>query len=63
MALTDALEKVTDSTPDPVQAKILRAVLDARQRDPDAVKATEDNPSLSILFDRWRAERQPPPKT
>jgi integrase len=63
LALTAALEKVTDRKPDPVQAKILRAVLDARQSDPDALKATEENPPLSILFDRWRAERQPPPKT
>jgi integrase len=63
LALTDELETVTDRRPDPVQAKILRAVLDARQSDPDGIKATEDNPPLSILFDRWRAERQPPLKT
>jgi integrase len=63
LALTDALETVTDRRADPVQAKILRAVLDARQSDPDALNVTEDNPPLSILFDRWRAERQPPPKT
>jgi hypothetical protein len=50
LALTDALEKVTDEKPDPVQAKILRAILAARQSDPDALKATEDNPPLSILF-------------
>jgi integrase len=67
LALTDALETATEGTrtrrPDPVQAKILRAVLDARQSDPDGLKATEDNPPLSVLFNRWRAERQPPAKT
>jgi integrase len=67
LALTDALEVATEGDarrrPDPVQAKILRSVLDARQSDPDALNVTEDNPPLSILFDRWRAERQPPPKT
>ena len=67
LALTDALEVATEGTakrrPDPVQARILRAVLDARQSDPDGIEATEENPPLSILFDRWRAERQPPPKT
>jgi integrase len=50
--------------PDPVRAKILRAVLDARQSDPDGIQASsEDNPTLSVLFDRWRSERTPPPKT
>src|SRR2546425_11536561 len=32
LALADALEKVTDREPDPVRAKILRAVLTERQR-------------------------------
>jgi integrase len=42
----------------------LRAILDARQSDPDALQVTsEENPPLSILFDRWHAERQFPPKT
>jgi integrase len=64
LALTDALEKVTDEMPDPVQAKILRAVLAARQSpDGDGMVSSEDNPVLSVLFDRWRAERTPPPKT
>jgi Phage integrase SAM-like domain len=62
LALTDALETATDK-PDPVRAKILRAVLEERQRDPAALKATEDNPPLSVLFNRWKAERQPPAKT
>jgi hypothetical protein len=56
-ALTDALEVATGVRPDPVRAKILRAVLDARQSDPDGTQAsTEDNPTLSVLFDRWRGE-------
>jgi integrase len=64
LALTDALEEATDAKPDPVRAKILRAVLDARQSDPDGMQASsEDNPTLSVLFDRWRSERTPPPKT
>jgi integrase len=63
LGLTDALEIATDVKPDPVRAKILRAILDARHNDPDGFKSTEDNPLLSILFDRWRAERQPPAKT
>jgi integrase len=43
---------------------MLRAVLDARQSDPDGLQASsEDNPTLSVLFDRWRAERTPPSKT
>src|SRR5262249_21140704 len=67
LGLTDALEVAVEGKakrrPDPLPTKKLRAVLDARQWDPEALKSTEDNPSLSILFDRWRAERQPPPKT
>jgi len=64
LALTDALDVATDRKPDPVRAKMLRAVLDARQSDPDGMQASsEDNPTLSVLFDRWRAERTPPPKT
>src|SRR4029453_12127497 len=53
LALTDVLEKVTDTAPDPVQAKILRAVLDARRLDPDGLETagTEENPTLSTLFD------------
>jgi integrase len=68
LAVTDALEVATEGDakrrPDFVQAKMLRAVLDARQSDPDGMQASsEDNPTLSVLFDRWRAERTPPSKT
>jgi integrase len=69
LALTDALEVATEGDekrrPDPVQAKLLRAVLDARRLDPDGLETagTEENPTLSTLFDRWKDERQPPAKT
>jgi hypothetical protein len=60
--LTDMLEKLEDvRTP---QAAVERATLEAmlehlHRREDDA----RDNPPLSILFDRWRAERQPPLRT
>ena len=59
--LTDALAVATEGDdkrrPDYVQAKVLRAILDARQSDPTGLETaggTEDNPTLSTLFDRWR---------
>ena len=66
VALTDAVEKAETQRPlDPVRARVLRAILDARQKDPDGLETTgsEDNPTLSMLFDRWREERRPPQKT
>jgi hypothetical protein len=65
LALTDELEKAETQRPlDPVRARMLRAVLDAREKDPHALETgSEDNPTLSMLFDRWREERRPPQKT
>jgi integrase len=68
LGLTDALEVAVEGNakrrPDPVRAKTLRAVLAVRESDPDGIQASsEDNPTLSVLFDRWRTERTPPPKT
>jgi integrase len=65
LALTDAVERAETSRLDPVRAKLLRSVLVARQSDPDGLESggTEDNPTLSTLFDRWHAERRAPAKT
>jgi Phage integrase SAM-like domain len=42
---------------DPAQRATYRAILNRDEH------GAEDNPPLSVLFDRWRAERQPPAKT
>jgi integrase len=56
MAVTTALENEKD----PIRVQGLRRLLDYYTRDGDE---GEDNPPLSILFDRWRAERRPSAKS
>jgi hypothetical protein len=71
MALTSALEKLeaqsamgekTRGEETETQRAILMALLKKLNSQP-ADDMTEDSPPLSIVFDRWRAERQPPAKT
>jgi integrase len=62
-AITDALEKLDGSMTPEAQAQ--RAILEAvlKRVNGGAEEDAADNPPLSILFDRWRAERKPPAKT
>jgi len=61
-AITDSLDKLEGvRTP---EAATQRAILEALlKRVSGRTEDTADNPPLSILFDRWRAERKPPAKT
>ncbi len=69
--VTAALEKLKNAEGQPRSARdqdvgTQRAILQAllKRLDGRAEDVTvEDNPPLSIVFDRWREERQPPAKT
>jgi integrase len=64
VAITDALERLATAKGKDVatQRAILHAILKRLNGQPEEATA-EDNPPLSIVFDRWREERQPPAKT
>src|SRR5438093_3740835 len=57
VVVADALERETD----PVRVPALRSIL-KKLNAPDDPSMGE-NPMLSIVFGRWRAERQPPART
>jgi integrase len=64
IAITSALEKLknAEGQEPATQRAILLALLKRVNGQLEDV-SMEDNPPLSIVFDRWRAERQPPAKT
>src|SRR5207249_4128760 len=57
VVVADALERETD----PIRVRALRSIL-KKLNAPDDPSMGE-NPMLSIVFGRWRAERQPPART
>jgi integrase len=62
LAITDALKKLEGARSK--EAATQRAILEALlKRVSTGDVGAEDNPPLSILFDRWKAERRPPAKT
>lgn len=61
LAITDALERLDgDRSPD---ATMRRATLEAVLKRLQSGDDSADNPPLSILFDRWKAEKRPSGKT
>ena len=64
LAITDALEKLENAKSEgaTTQRAVLLALLKRLNGQPEEV-SNDDNPPLSIVFDRWREERQPPAKT
>jgi integrase len=65
LAITDALEKLENAKGEgaATQRAVLLALLKRLNGQPEEVSNDDDNPPLSIVFDRWREERQPPAKT
>src|SRR6267378_3988076 len=58
IAIEDALERESN----PIRIRAFRSIL-KKLNAPDDDSSMGENPMLSIVFDRWRAERQPPART